>query len=181
MVCYDARGHGDGDVVPSLIGAGRTNDYMPVVVQGVEKLKSYAIAENIINRINYGVTGPGIKEELQFTLNASKPHGVCCFVKNNTSGLCSDNLAPTLRQQAEHAVSYQSIVRRLMPVETERLMGFPDNHTRIEWNGKPEADCPDTPRYKACGNSFPVNSVRWIGMRIELVNEVAQNIEDKDV
>lgn len=60
-------------------------------------------------------------------------------------------------------------VRRLMPVECERLMGFPDNWTRIPWKGKPEEECPDGPRYRACGNSMCVNVMRWIGMRIELV------------
>lgn len=59
-------------------------------------------------------------------------------------------------------------VRRLLAVECERLMGFPDNWTRIPWKGKPESDCPDSPRYKACGNSMCVNVMRWIGMRIEL-------------
>ena len=60
-------------------------------------------------------------------------------------------------------------VRRLLPIETERLMGFPDNHTRIAWKGKPAEECPDSPRYKACGNSMCVNVMRWLGMRIELV------------
>lgn len=60
-------------------------------------------------------------------------------------------------------------VRRLLPIETERLMGFPDNWTRIPWRGKPEEQCPDSPRYKACGNSMCVNDMRWIGMRIENV------------
>lgn len=60
-------------------------------------------------------------------------------------------------------------VRRLTPVECERLMGFLDNWTRIPWRGKPEEHCPDSPRYKACGNSIAVNVMRWIGMRIEYV------------
>ena len=60
-------------------------------------------------------------------------------------------------------------VRRLLPVECERLMGFPDNWTRIPWKGKPAEECPDSPRYKACGNSMCVNVMRWIGMRIERV------------
>lgn len=58
-------------------------------------------------------------------------------------------------------------MRRYTLVETERLFGFPDNHTRIKWNGKPEEECPDTPRYKACGNSMCVNCMEWIGRRIE--------------
>lgn len=60
-------------------------------------------------------------------------------------------------------------VRRLTPVECERLMGFPDNWTQIPWRGKPEEQCPDVPRYKACGNSMCVNVMRWIGIRIEYV------------
>ncbi len=63
------------------------------------------------------------------------------------------------------------IVRRLLPVECERLMGFPDNYTRIRWNGRPEEECPDSPRYKVCGNSMCVNVMRWIGERIQLVQE----------
>lgn len=57
-------------------------------------------------------------------------------------------------------------VRRLTPVECERLQGFPDNWSRISWKGKPEDQCPDGPRYKACGNSMAVPVMRWIGERI---------------
>jgi DNA (cytosine-5)-methyltransferase 1 len=61
-------------------------------------------------------------------------------------------------------------VRRLTPVECERLQGFPDNWSRISWKGKPEEQCPDGPRYKACGNSMAVPVMRWIGERIAAVN-----------
>ena len=61
-------------------------------------------------------------------------------------------------------------VRRLTPVECERLQGFPDNWSRISWKGKPEDQCPDGPRYKACGNSMAVPVMRWIGERIAAVN-----------
>lgn len=57
-------------------------------------------------------------------------------------------------------------VRRLTPTECERLQGFPDNYTRIEWRGKAADDCPDGPRYKAIGNSWAVPVIRWIGRRI---------------
>ena len=55
-------------------------------------------------------------------------------------------------------------VRRLMPVECERLQGFPDGWTDIPWRGKDHA--PDGPRYKALGNSMAVPVMRWIGERI---------------
>ena len=103
-----------------------------------------AIAENIIGRkVENGGNGTGAREELSYTLNATGVHGVA----QNAS------------------------VRRLLPVECERLMGFPDNHTRIPWKGLPEEDCPDAPRYKACGNSMCVNVMLWIGRRIEQVEK----------
>jgi DNA (cytosine-5)-methyltransferase 1 len=59
-------------------------------------------------------------------------------------------------------------VRRLTPVECERLQGFPDGYTEISWRKKPATECPDGPRYKALGNSWAVPVVRWIGKRIEM-------------
>ena len=61
-------------------------------------------------------------------------------------------------------------VRRLTPVECERLQGFPDNWSRISWKGKPEEDCPDGPRYKACGNSMAVPVIAYIGRSIARVD-----------
>lgn len=62
------------------------------------------------------------------------------------------------------------IVRRLTPLECERLQGFPDNHTRIPYRGKPAEECPDGPRYKAIGNSMAVPVMRWIGERIAMAD-----------
>lgn len=59
-------------------------------------------------------------------------------------------------------------VRRLTPVECERLQGFPDNYTNIPWRKKDES--PDGPRYKALGNSMAVPVMRWIGERIAKVD-----------
>jgi len=58
-------------------------------------------------------------------------------------------------------------VRRLSPRECERLQGFPDDYSMIPWKGKPASECPDGPRYKACGNSMAVPVMRWIGERIQ--------------
>ena len=54
-------------------------------------------------------------------------------------------------------------VRRLTPVECERLQGFPDGYTDVPYRGKP---APDSKRYKALGNSMAVPVMRWIGERI---------------
>lgn len=63
-------------------------------------------------------------------------------------------------------------VRRLMPIEAERLQGFADNYTQIPYRNKPADKCPDSPRYKALGNSMAVPVMRWIGERIQMVNEI---------
>lgn len=63
-------------------------------------------------------------------------------------------------------------VRRLTPVECERLQGFHDGYSAIPWRNKPASECPDGPRYKALGNSFAVPVVRWIGERIQLVESI---------
>jgi site-specific DNA-cytosine methylase len=68
-------------------------------------------------------------------------------------------------------VQTETAVRRLTPVECERLQGFPDDYTRIAWKKKPADVCPDGGRYKALGNSMAVNCMRWIGRRIELVEK----------
>lgn len=69
-------------------------------------------------------------------------------------------------------VASNSTVRRLTPVECERLQGFPDNFTAIPWGKKEAADCPDGPRYKALGNSMAVPVMRWIGERINTVDDL---------
>lgn len=61
-------------------------------------------------------------------------------------------------------------VRRLMPIEAERLQGFSDGYTRIPWRGRSAEECPDGPRYKALGNSMAVPVMAWIGRRIALVD-----------
>ena len=60
------------------------------------------------------------------------------------------------------------VVRRITPIEAERLQGFEDNYTNVEFRGKP---APDTARYKALGNSFTVDVVRWIAKRILMVEK----------
>jgi len=76
----------------------------------------------------------------------------------------ASGLNPTCAQGGT-AVMHSMAVRRLTPVECERLQGFPDGYTNIPWRKKPES--PDGPRYKALGNSWAVPVVRWIGKRIQ--------------
>lgn len=64
------------------------------------------------------------------------------------------------------------VVRRLTPLECERLQGFPDDHTRVPYRGKPADECPDGPRYRAIGNSMAVPCMAWIGRRMQEVDEI---------
>ena len=68
-------------------------------------------------------------------------------------------------------------IRRLTPRECERLQGFPDDWTLIPYRNKSADQCPDRPRYKACGNSMAVPVMRWIGERIEMVERLIKEIK----
>lgn len=84
------------------------------------------------------------------------------------------DMVGTLRREThghEPAVLTNMAVRRLTPVECERLQGFPDGYTQIPWRKKLAGDCPDGPRYKALGNSWAVPVVAWIGHRIHAAVE----------
>ena len=63
-------------------------------------------------------------------------------------------------------------VRRLTPTECERLQGFPDGYTQIPYRNKTADNCPDGPRYKALGNSMAVPVMKWIGKRIQMVEDL---------
>lgn len=70
------------------------------------------------------------------------------------------------------AIVQNGFVRRLTPTECERLQGFPDSYSDIVFRGKPALDCH---RYRALGNSMAVPVIRWIGERIQAVDEIPNN------
>ena len=84
-----------------------------------------------------------------------------------------EEVAPTSDAGAAHIVSSGWMVRRLTPTECEKLQGFPPGFTNIPWRGKNGA--PDGPRYKALGNSMACNVMRWIGRRIQMVDDIFKN------
>ena len=125
--------------------------------------------------------GIGIGEDgdPMFTLQAGARHGVAAYafqprIARNGRGDMGDLVnalnaqsGETGKGDAAPCVVAGMAVRRLTPVECERLQGFPDGYTMIPWKKKPAADCPDGPRYKALGNSMAVPVMRWIGTRIK--------------
>jgi len=95
------------------------------------------------------------------------------MLSRNTSGGFSNSI--------DHAAAgYMALqamaVRRLTPVECERLQGFPDNYTDIQPKGKAT---PDGPRYKALGNSMAVPVMAWIGKRIQEVDAICKTQQKK--
>jgi len=134
-------------------------------------------------------------EDVAPTLAANADRGNVPLVAENEStfsrsshGSYSENnddkagvLTAHASKDVETIVSTQShhVVRRLTPIECERLQGFPDNYTQIPWRGKPAEECPDGVRYKALGNSMAVPVMRWIAMGIEAVDGILDGLEDR--
>ncbi len=127
-----------------------------------------------------------------FNDQATRPYGVMVHWAQG-GGEVEDETAGALRSKAEHNYQFlrQEIgVRRLTPRECERLQGFPDDFTLVDWptarrpedieemtayfiaSGWPEdlarelAKTPDGHRYKALGNSMATPVMQWLGVRV---------------
>jgi DNA (cytosine-5)-methyltransferase 1 len=97
------------------------------------------------------------------SMKSSNPHSGC---RETDLAKTIDTFDPNpSKNQGGIGVMQSMAVRRLTPVECERLQGFPDNYTNIPW--RKAAESPDGPRYKALGNSWAVPVVAWIGQRIQ--------------
>ena len=165
--------HGTQDPCVSDIAfaQGRNNGGENVLVQPI------ALAENTIGRKpENGGNGDGFTDGgPMYTLNATGVHGVAQPVGTDLyNGSITGDISATITRRSDGTGSGPSLlqnmaVRRLTPVECERLQGFPDNYTDIKPKGKPT---PDGPRYKALGNSWAVPVVNWIGKRIMMVEEM---------
>ena len=163
----------------ALQGAGHTSQnsqgsgWNEEVSFTLNRLDVHGVAQPIafepgkLKRLGYGDAEPGLSP----TLRADAGDNQLAVAQPTAFG---GDIARTL--QARHdsspcadrgmdVIAANMAVRRLTPVECERLQGFPDNYTNIPWRKQPES--PDGPRYKALGNSWAVPVVKWIGERIE--------------
>ncbi len=128
-----------------------------------------------VRTANTSSNGWGIQEDVTHTLDTTQGIAVAApaiALQTDVTPKASIELAFTLKLpsssgggQPAAAMTPDLAVRRLTPVECERLQGFPDGHTDVPYRGKPAAD---GPRYKAIGNSMAVPVMRWIGERIKL-------------
>lgn len=134
--------------------------------------------------INKKQNGLGIGEAGQpsYTLDQTGAQSVVAFPIQGTIIGCQDHNGPqgkgygsetdpmyTLDSISQHGVATDMQVRRLTPVECERLMGWPDNHTLNRADGKTNSD---TTRYKMCGNGVASPVAQWIAEQINNVEQL---------
>ena len=165
----DARYTGPYDVAPTMAaryGTGGNNT--PLVAKEIP----FCITGNAIDRKpENGGNGLGIDEDISFTLTATDHHAV--FARQRVDVFREDGVASTesarqhkdatdLVLEAESMPSQTQLIRRLLPIECERLQGYPDG-----WTDIPHAS--DSSRYKALGNSVAIPCVELLIMGIALV------------
>lgn len=172
-IAFDCKAGGQtsfaiGEVPGALRGEGFGGGHAAIAIQ------ERAICENP----NAGPDGTGVRDDgAAFTLEARNvPQAVAYDLRGREGGAQFEGPHDTANIRAASGGSSKSYiaqswaVRRLTPVECERLQGFPDSYTDIPWRRK--SWTPDGPRYKALGNSMAVNVMRWIGRRIEMVDRL---------
>ena len=174
------------------LGIGNDGDPMATLTSTHVNAVAYDIQGNVIGRQpQNGPAGKGHTEEgdPMFTLTGTDIHAVAydeyndsinethhalrAGTKQSTGVLLEGEVAGTLRSggaggvpssRGEHLVTESTMaVRRLTPLECERLMGWPDDHTRYKADGTEQAD---THRYKQCGNGVASPVAEWIGKQL---------------
>lgn len=139
-------------------------------------------ARNKVQAVAFGAQnshhqGDSVSVGFSPTLDKSKTPAVAFDLRGREGGAMPEGPHDTANIRAASGGSSRSYVaqpwavRRLTPVECERLQGFPDDFTRIPYRGKPAELCPDGPRYKALGNSWAVNCADWLAERITEVDQ----------
>jgi DNA (cytosine-5)-methyltransferase 1 len=156
-------------------GSGRGTPIIPIDMRQASRGGKFT--NNRKEGTSGGAPGTGIGEPGDPSPTVTSSHvPAIAFSSKDHGADAQRDLSPTLRAGnsdqshpnagAPPAVSMGGGVRRLTPRECERLQGFPDDYTLIEFRGRPAAD---GPRYKAIGNSMAVPVMRWILSRIEQI------------
>ncbi|HEG4382334.1 TPA: phage N-6-adenine-methyltransferase [Klebsiella pneumoniae] len=180
---FDGSEDGTGRGVPVIaFGGGNTGGNIDVAA--CLTAKEQRIDFDVETFAVHGTQDPDTNLELAHTLGRNNGQENAIFTEPFTLAIRGRNEGSTVEVRNDGvanalltpngdragmgvgAIGWGMQVRRLMPVECERLQGFPDNHTQISWRGKEATECPDGPRYRAIGNSMAVPVMRWIGERI---------------
>ena len=164
----DARIRESGEVSPTVTARYGTGGGNTPLVQ--ESNEVYCIVGNIIDRQpENGGNGCGYQENLAYTITTVDRHAV--YARQRVDEFKNDDIASTQSaRQAKDATDlvmepdrqYAQLIRRLTPLECERLQGFPD-----DWTNIPGAA--DSARYRALGNSVAIPCVEFI---MKSLNEV---------
>ncbi len=160
----------------TMVAVGVTGDVAHTLkAEGADASEDGSGRGTPIVAFNSRMSVPQVDIDMSQTLQAKNPQAVAYSIMPQNSGKDYkarpvDVAQPLMaggpvggNQGGDYIL--QSAVRRLTPVECERLQGFPDNYTDIPWRGKPNS--PDGPRYKALGNSWAVPKFIWLGKRIQ--------------
>ena len=157
----DARVRESGEISPTVTARYGTGGGNTPLVQ--EDSDVYCIVGNVIDRQpENGGNGAGYQQDLAYTLTAMDRHAV--YARQRVDEFKNDDLASTQSaRQAKDATDlvvepnrqYAQLIRRLTPLECERLQGFPD-----DWTNIPGAS--DSARYRALGNSVAIPCVEFI-------------------
>ena len=164
----DARVRESSEISPTVTARYGTGGGNTPLVQ--EPNEVYCIVGNIIDRQpENGGNGCGYQENLAYTITTVDRHAV--YARQRVDEFKNDDIASTQSaRQAKDATDlvvepnrqYAQLIRRLTPLECERLQGFPDGWTNI-----PGAS--DSARYRALGNSVAIPCVEFI---MKSLNEV---------
>lgn len=165
------------EVSPTILSGGnKTGGDRP---PGTNVDTSNTLIPEVCGTISDGAhNGGGLNGQDAYTGRVIPAPLPIAFSSKDHGGDAAVDVSPTVRAGAQggDVVAQPMAVRRLTPRECERLQGFPDDFTRIPWRNKAELDCPDGPRYRALGNSMAVNVIRWLGLRIEMIETLTEEM-----
>lgn len=194
---YDARGNGDGDISPTITGdhQNRITDYTAICLQGNcvdrpdtaicngkgwKEDKSYSlntVDQPAVMAMDHGQTNAEILEDMCPTLNCNHEQPIVSVDRRHSQDNSDATPASQVQNSGEDGlndlpgVHSGYVVRRLTPLECERLQGYPDYYTDIgAWTdskGKLHKESSDTARYKALGNSIALPPWRWLLQRMK--------------
>lgn len=166
---FDARGNGDGQIVPTITGdhESRITDYTAIAVDLHNGAMTGDTATSITCRSIASHSGPQVMES--YGIGNGQAHSSVTKEKSGTLDTMHDAQAIAI-EHMELPKKIAWIVRRLTPTECERLQGYPDGWTDIgEWTdtkGK-KHKAADSPRYKALGNSIALPQWFWIVQKMK--------------
>jgi hypothetical protein len=155
------------------LGIGQDGDPMATLTSTHVNAVAYGIQGNVIGRQpDNGPVGKGHTEEgdPMFTLTGTDVHAVAYDEYNDSINETHHALRAGTKQSTG-VLEPTMAVRRLTPLECERLMGWPDDHTRYKADGTEQAD---THRYKQCGNGVASPVAEWIGKQLMKLDEAPQ-------